>query len=84
MGRAKGNFPQLVKMSRLPLFLKVRNQRSMLYITNLCGFVRLMIVMFPCTCPLKLSGRMIPIVNEAFGNLTYDVSDDKLHLSNEE
>ncbi len=111
---SKGNFPQLVKMSKLPFFPKVKNQRSMLYITNLCEFVRLMIeneesglffpqnggysctsklvsemarirgkkiVMIPCTCLLKLLGRMIPIVNKAFGNLTYDSKMSKYRSS---
>jgi len=41
---SKGNFPILEKAARkLPLFPKVENQRSMLYIENLCEFVRLMI-----------------------------------------
>ncbi len=41
---SKGNYPVLSKMARkLPLFPKVENQRSMLYIENLTEFVRLMI-----------------------------------------
>lgn len=41
---SKGNYPTLAKMAlKLPIFPKVRNCRSMLYIENLCEFVRLMI-----------------------------------------
>lgn len=42
---SRGNYPLLAKMAlKLPLFPYVKNQRSMLYIENLCEFVRLMIV----------------------------------------
>ena len=42
--RSKGNYPVLSKLARkLPVFPKVANQRSMLYIGNLAEFVRLMI-----------------------------------------
>ena len=41
---SKGNYPILSKLARkLPLFPKVANQRSMLYIHHLTEFVRLMI-----------------------------------------
>lgn len=41
----KGNYPQLRKLAlKLPVFPKVGNRRSMLYIGNLCEFIRLMIV----------------------------------------
>lgn len=41
---SKGNYPTLAKLARkLPLFPRVNNCRSMLYIENLCEFVRLMI-----------------------------------------
>ncbi len=42
---SKGNYPLLAKMAvKLPLFPKEENQRSMLYIENLCKFVELMVV----------------------------------------
>lgn len=42
---SKGNYPLLAKMaSKLPFFPNVKNQRSMLYIGNLCKFISLMIV----------------------------------------
>lgn len=42
---SKGNYPLLAKMAKkLPFFPKERNERSMLYIGNLCKFVSLMIL----------------------------------------
>lgn len=41
---SKGNYPLLAKIAlKTPLFPYVKNERSMLYIENLCEFVRLMI-----------------------------------------
>lgn len=41
---SKGNYPLLAKMARkLPFFPDVENERSMLYVGNLCMFVALMI-----------------------------------------
>lgn len=41
---SKGNFPTLEKFARkMPIFPKVKNERSMLYIGNLVEFVRLLI-----------------------------------------
>ena len=41
---SRGNYPILAKFARkLPIFPYVDNQRSMLYIENLCEFIRLMI-----------------------------------------
>ena len=41
---SKGNYPVLAKIAqKLPIFPYVKNQRSMLYIENLCEFVRLMV-----------------------------------------
>lgn len=40
----KGNFPTLVRIvEKLPVFPKVKNQRSMLYIEHLAAFVKLLI-----------------------------------------
>lgn len=37
---SKGNYPKLAKLAaRLPIFPKVHNKRSMLYIDNLCEFI---------------------------------------------
>jgi UDP-glucose 4-epimerase len=41
---SKGNFPKLIALAkRTPIFPAYHNQRSMLYIDNLCEFVRLVI-----------------------------------------
>ncbi len=41
---SKGNYPTLSKFARkLPIFPYVKNERSMLYVENLCEFVRLMV-----------------------------------------
>ncbi len=41
---SKGNYPLLSKIAqKTPIFPYVKNERSMLYIENLCAFVRLMI-----------------------------------------
>lgn len=42
---SKGNYPLLAKMARkLPFFPDVENQRSMLYVGNLCKFISLMVL----------------------------------------
>ena len=41
---SKGTYPVLAKIARkLPVFPYIKNQRSMLYIENLCEFVRLLV-----------------------------------------
>lgn len=41
---SKGNYPLLAKIAlKTPIFPYVKNQRSMLYVENLCEFIRLMI-----------------------------------------
>ena len=41
---SKGNYPTLAKVAvKTPIFPNVKNQRSMLYVGNLCEFVRLMV-----------------------------------------
>ena len=58
---SKGNYPVLSKMAKkLPIFPYVKNERSMLYIENLCEFVRLMV-------ENKESGTFCP-QNSAYSN----------------
>ena len=106
---SRGNYPTLAKLARkLPLFPYVQNERSMLYVENLCEFVRLMIenresgVFFPqnaeysntselvreiaavhgkrvrlikgCGWLLRCISHVTPLVNKAFGSLSYDMS----------
>ena len=41
---SKGNYPKLAELARKTcIFPDIENQRSMLYIENLCEFIRLMI-----------------------------------------
>ena len=50
----KGNFPRLINLAqKIPVFPNVKNQRSMLYIVNLCEFLRQ-------TIDRKLSGVLFP------------------------
>ena len=103
---SKGNFPTLEKIAKkLPVFPKVNNSRSMLYIGNLVEFVRLMvennedgifwpqnseysnttdvvaeiakangkkiIVVRGVSWALKALSCFLPLINKAFGSLTY-------------
>ncbi|MBE5940668.1 MAG: NAD-dependent epimerase/dehydratase family protein [Lachnospiraceae bacterium] len=41
---SKGNYPLLAKLAKkMPIFPNVNNQRSMLYVGNLCEFIKIMI-----------------------------------------
>ena len=41
---SKGNYPKLARLAqKTPIFPDIENERSMLYIENLCAFIRLMI-----------------------------------------
>lgn len=66
---SKGNYPKLVKIaSHYPIFPIVKNERSMLYIDNLCEFVRLMIdneesgVFFPQNASYSNTSDMVQII----------------------
>lgn len=59
----RGNYPRLAGMaSKLPIFPKVKNERSMIFIDNLSEFVRL-------TIDKELSGLFFP-QNEEYVNTT--------------
>ena len=71
---SKGNYPVLAKMAgRLPVFPKVNNKRSMLYIENLCEFVRLMIfneeegIFFPQNSEYTNTSEMVRSIARAKG-----------------
>ncbi len=66
---SKGNYPQLVKLAKmLPVFPEVKNKRSMLYIDNLCEFVKLMIdneesgVFFPQNAEYTNTSDMVQMI----------------------
>lgn len=71
---SKGNYPVLAKMAqKLPIFPYIKNQRSMLYIENLCEFVRLMVensesgVFFPQNSEYSNTSEMVKMIAEAHG-----------------
>jgi len=71
---SKGNFPVLEKMAlKLPVFPKVENHRSMLYIKNLAEFVRLMIeneesgIFWPCNREWSNTSEVVRMIAEAHG-----------------
>ena len=70
----KGNFPILVKLAeRLPLFPDVDNQRSMLFIDNLCEFIRLLIdnqesgLFFPQNDKYVSTSHVVRLIAQAKG-----------------
>lgn len=76
---SKGNYRTLAKMAkRLPVFPKTENERSMLYIENLCEFVRLMIIneedgtFFPQNSEYVNTAEMVKTIG--------GVSGKKIHL----
>ena len=71
---SKGNYPVLSKMAkRLPVFPNVRNQRSMLYIENLCEFVSLLVmsgesgVYFPQNGEYSCTSELVREIGKAAG-----------------
>ena len=71
---SKGNYPVLVKISlKMPFFPYIRNERSMLYINNLCEFVRLMIqdeekgVFWPQNGEYSNTSELVKMIAEAHG-----------------
>jgi len=72
---SKGNYPELVKLAtKLPVFPKVKNSRSMLYIDNLCQFIKLMIdneekgVFFPQNAEYTVTSEMVKMIADAKGH----------------
>ena len=75
--RRKGNFPILEKLAmKLPVFPKVENKRSMLYIGNLAEFVRLMIeneesgVFWPCNKEWSNTSELVQMIAACHGKNT--------------
>lgn len=72
---SKGNYPTLAKLAKkLPLFPDINNQRSMLYIENLCEFLcRLIIIgkggiFFPQNSEYTKTSEMVREIGQATGN----------------
>jgi UDP-glucose 4-epimerase len=70
----KGNFPNLEKMAKkMPLFPKIENKRSMLYVGNLTEFVRLMIdndesgIFWPCNREWSNTSEFVKMIASCHG-----------------
>lgn len=70
----KGNYPLLAQIARkLPFFPAVENNRSMLYVENLCEFVRLMVengesgTFFPQNAEYSNTGELVRLIAAAHG-----------------
>ncbi len=70
----KGNYPRLSKLARLtPVFPKVENKRSMIYIDNLSEFVRKLVdncssgLYFPQNAEYVNTSEMVRLIAEAHG-----------------
>lgn len=75
---SKGNYPVLAKLAtKLPVFPKVSNRRSMLYIENLCEFLRIVIekelsgVFFPQNDELVNTSTLVRIIAKAKNKRTH-------------
>ncbi|MGM0198683.1 NAD-dependent epimerase/dehydratase family protein [Enterococcus sp. DIV1314a] len=73
--KSKGNYAELVKLAtKLPVFPVVINRRSMLYIDNLCEFVKLMIdnqesgVFFPQNSQYTVTSEMVHMIAKTKGH----------------
>lgn len=71
---SKGNYLLLSKMAkRLPFFPNIKNQRSMLYIGNLCEFIRELIqneaagVFYPQNSEYTITAEMVERIADAAG-----------------
>ena len=76
---SKGNYLTLSRLAqKVPIFPYVKNERSMLYIENLCEFVRLMVeneeagTFFPQNSEYSNTSEMVKMIDEAHGK--------KIHL----
>lgn len=71
---SKGNYPLLAKIAlKAPVFPRANNERSMLYIENLCEFVRLMIeneecgTFWPQNAEYSNTSELVKMICEAHG-----------------
>lgn len=72
---SKGNYPTLASMAKkLPIFPDVQNERSMLYIENLCEFLcQVMVkgeggVFFPQNAEYTRTSEMVKVIGEVSGH----------------
>lgn len=71
---SRGNYPLLAKIAlRTPIFPYVENERSMLYIENLCEFVRLMVendeqgIFWPQNAEYSNTSELVQLIARAHG-----------------
>lgn len=71
---SKGNFPMLLKLAKkTPVFPKIQNERSMLYVENLAEFIRLLTeagiggVFYPQNAEYVSTAEMVRLIGEALG-----------------
>lgn len=71
---SKGNYPELSKLAkRVPIFPKIKNERSMLFIGNLCMFIKYVIdeaangVFFPQNNEYVQTSQLVKMIAEANG-----------------
>lgn len=71
---SKGNYPLLAKIAtKLPVFPYIKNERSMLYIENLCEFVRLIVendeqgTFWPQNAEYSNTSELVKLIGEAHG-----------------
>lgn len=78
---SKGNYPRLAKLAKItPIFPLFSNKRSMLYIDNLCEFIKLMIVndekglFFPQNKEFVNTSELVQIINNIHGKKVFLIS----------
>jgi nucleoside-diphosphate-sugar epimerase len=74
----KGNYPRLARLAvSTPIFPKIDNKRSMIYIDNLSEFVRLLIddcssgLFFPQNSDYVCTSEMVKLISEVHGKKIY-------------
>lgn len=74
----KGNYPLLAKLAlKTPIFPYVKNERSMLYIKNLCEFVRLMVenneqgIFWPQNSEYSNTSELVKMIAKAHGKKVF-------------
>ncbi len=75
---SKGNYPLLAKIAlKTPIFPYVKNERSMLYIENLCEFVRLTVenqeqgIFWPQNAEYSNTSELVKMIAAAHGKKVY-------------
>ncbi|MFE3976622.1 MULTISPECIES: NAD-dependent epimerase/dehydratase family protein [unclassified Peribacillus] len=77
----KGNFPKLIKLAQIsPIFPKINNERSMIFIENLCEFLKLILdgekegIFFPQNKEYGVTKDIIDVMTRSFGKKVYFIS----------